>query len=118
MRFLKPTPINAIPMDLEDSFTPVEFLAKLNFKINEIILNINQLKEITAKLETEIETKTAKVLEEAKQYTDEQIALILNYKTISAKGYDDLEITAQQYDNMNITAYQYDTESQEILISN
>ena len=128
-RFLK-IPTKAIPMELDDSFTPLELIGKLTLKINEIILGFNNLNKkiddldiddinqridnLNEKIDVEIE----RVLIESKQYTDQRINEILNYKTITAKDYDDLEITAQTYDAMDITAYRYDTESSRILIIN
>lgn len=139
-KFLK-MPVKAIPMELDTSFTPVELIGKLTLKINEIILGFNNLNKkiydldidnlnqridnLNNKIDVEIadlrehiNLEAERVLLEAKQYTDQRINEILNYKTISAKDYDNLGMTAQTYDSMNITAYRYDTESAQILIIN
>ena len=139
-RFLN-IPTKAIPMELDDSFTPLELIGKLTLKINEIILGFNNLNKkiddldiddinqridnLNEKIDTQVDElrsditlESERVLLEAKLYTDQRINEILNYKTITAKDYDDLEITAQTYDAMDITAYRYDTESARILIIN
>lgn len=139
-KFLK-IPTKAIPMELDSSFTPVELIGKLTLKINEIILGFNNLNKkiddldidnlnqridnLNNKIDVEIadlrehiNLEAERVLLEAKQYTDQRINEILNYKTISARDYDNLGMTAQTYDSMNITAYRYDTESAQILIIN
>jgi len=141
-------PVKAIPMELDSSFTPVEMIGKLSFKINEIIqgfndlnkkiddLDLDNIDERIDNLETELNTdiqelndkieqlkpyidnECARILLEANQYTDRRILEILNYKTITASDFDNLGITAQVYDDMNITAYRYDTESASIFIIN
>lgn len=128
-KFVK-LPTKAIPMELDDSFTPVELIGKLVLKMNEIIFAYNSLNEKIDNLEIDkinekidnlkiyVDEQDTKILLEAKNYTDERIEEILNHQTISASDFDNLRITAQIYDNMNITAYRYDTESKQIFIIN
>lgn len=126
MSKFKPIPIKAIPMELDSSFTPIEMLSKLNFKINEVILNINKINKEVEEIKENIvndiyiyvDDKIANCLSESKRYTDEQIAKVLNNDVITAEDFDNLQMTAEIYDNMQITAYNYDTKSAQILIIN
>ena len=121
-----PVPLKTLPMILDNSFTPAEFLSKIAFKVNELIDRYNSINTIIdekieiAKKEiiTECKAYTDEKIAECKAYTDEKIAEIQGTQVITAFNYDNLQITAQQYDDMQITAYSYDTESALILIPN
>ena len=115
-----PVSIKALPMILDDSFTPVELINKLAFKINECIDKINDLSQRIEGLKDEITIEYKEycdgILEQAKIYTDEKIREALTADIITAENFDNLEITAQQFDSLELTAWQYDTASNIILV--
>lgn len=130
-----PIPLKSIPMILDDSFTPDEFLSKIAFKVNELIDKTNNMSERLTTLENNFNTKfeelkneilasvddkiaTAKqqAIDASKAYTDEKIREALASDIITAENFDNLEMTAQQFDSLELTAWQYDTASNNILV--
>ena len=115
-----PVPLKALPMILDDSFSPVELINKLTFKINECIDKINNLEQRIEGLKDEITIEYKAycddILEQAKLYTDEKIREALTADIITAENFDNLGLTAQQFDSLELTAWQYDTASNNILV--
>lgn len=115
-----PIPMKAIPMALEESFTPAEMMTKICFKLNEAIERINnfntQINDLKEEITNLINEKCEETLSKANQYTDERIREVLNADIITARDFDELQLTAQEFDNLELTAWTYDTASALILI--
>lgn len=115
-----PIPMKAIPMALEESFTPAEMMTKICFKLNEVIDKINnfdtQINDLRQEMTDLINEKCEETLSKANQYTDERIREVLSADIITARDFDELQMTAQDFDDLELSAWTYDTASALILI--